>query len=333
MRILVLGGTRFVGRTFVEEATLAGHEVTLFNRGRTRPDLFPSVERLRGDRDADLSALAGRTWDSVFDPACYLPRLARRAAEALRDAAPHYTFVSSLSAYADEATPGQDETAPLATIEDPTTEEVTGQTYGGLKVLAEREVERVFGERALILRPGFICGPYDNIERMPYWLRRLDRGGEILAPERPDFPVQLIDARDIARFALAGAAAGRGGVFNLCAPPEPHRYGDLLEAAARVVGRPNPRLVWVSLEFMLEHGLCEWEALPWWAPPQEFGVTRFDASRAFAAGLETRPVEESFRDCWAWDRTRADEPLNLERVGLTPEREAELLGAWRAATS
>jgi 2'-hydroxyisoflavone reductase len=252
------------------------------------------------------------------------------AAEALGDATAHYTFVSSLSAYADEATVGQDETAGLATIEDPKTEEVTGQTYGALKVLAEAEVQRVFAERALVLRPGFICGPYDGVDRMPYWLRRLDRGGEVLAPERPDFPVQLIDARDIARFALAQAERASGGVFNLCAPPESHRFEDLLETAALVVGRPDPLVRWVSLEFMLEHGLAGWEALPWWAPPAELGVTRFDAARAFAAGLEARPVQESFRDGWAWDRTR---PRDALRVGLTPEHEAELLDAWRSWTA
>jgi 2'-hydroxyisoflavone reductase len=329
MRVLVLGGTRFVGRAFVEEALAAGHEVTLFNRGRTNPELFPEVERLRGDRSADLSMLRSRSFDAVFDPSCYLPRVARMSAEALSDAAPHYTFVSSLSAYADGDALDQDETAPVATIPDPTVEEVTDDTYGALKVLAEREVQRVYGDRALILRPGYICGPYDNIDRMPYWLRRVARGGEILAPERPEFPVQLIDARDIGRFALALAGRGEGGVFNLCAPAEPHAFGDLLEAAGRVVGAGELRLTWPSLEFMLANGLGEGEALPWWVPPEEFGLTRFDASKAIAAGLVARPVEDSLRDCWAWDRTRGDEPLRADR-GLDPAREAELLAAWHA---
>jgi 2'-hydroxyisoflavone reductase len=328
MRILVLGGTGFVGRAFVGEAVAAGHEVTLFNRGRTRPELFPQLERILGDRGVDLSALSGRSWDAVFDPSCYVPRVARLSAEAVAGLAPHYTFISSLSVYADESTAGQDESGPLATIGDPTVEEVTGETYGALKVLSEREVQRVHGDRSLVLRPGFICGPYDNIDRMPYWLRRMERGGEILAPERPDFPVQLIDARDIGRFALAMAERGEGGVFNLCAPQEPYRIGDLLDAAARTVGRADPALAWVSLEFMLEHGLAEWEAVPWWVPPAELAFSRFDASRALEAGLQVRPIDESFRDCWAWDRTRAGEPLRSDR-GLAPEREAQLLAAWR----
>lgn len=328
MRILVLGGTQFVGRAFVEEALAAEHEVTLFNRGRTRPELFPEVEKVRGDRERDLSLLAARTWDAVFDPSCYLPRVARMSAKALRDATGHYTFVSSLSAYGDITTTGQDERAPVATMGDPTVEDVTDETYGPLKVLAEREVQRAFGAHALILRPGYICGPYDNIDRMPYWLRRIERGGEVLAPERPDFPVQLIDARDIARFALALAGRDEGGVFNLCAPQESYRFGDLLETAARVVGRAL-EATWASAEFLLEHDLHTWESFPWWVPPAELAFSRFDASRALAAGLEIRPIEESFRDCWAWDRTRADEPIRSDR-GLAPDRERELLVEWHA---
>jgi 2'-hydroxyisoflavone reductase len=329
MRILVLGGTRFVGRAYVEMALAVGNEVTLFNRGTTNPELFPDVEKVRGDRERDLSALAGRTWDEVLDPACYLPRVARISAEALRDAAPHYTFVSSLSAYGDIRSTGQDETGPVATMQDPTVEEITDETYGPLKVLAEREVQRVFGDGALILRPGFICGPYDSADRMPYWLRRLERDGEILAPEGPDFPVQLIDARDIAWFALTLASRGQGGLFNLCAPQEPHRLRDLLETAGRVVGNPHPDVTWASADFLLEHGLADFEAFPWWVPPQEFAFSRFDASRALAAGLEVRPIEDSFRSCWEWDRARGSVPLR-EGEGLSPEREAELLAAWHA---
>ena len=329
MRILVLGGTRFVGRAYVEEALALGHEVTLFNRGRTAPDLFRDVERLRGDRDADLTALRGRTWDVVVDPACYLPRQARTTAELLADAAEHYTFVSSLSVYADETVTGQDESGRLGTLEDPATEDITDVTYGPLKVLAEQEVQRVFGDRALILRPGYIGGPYDSLDRMPFWLRRLERGGEVLAPESPDFPVQLIDARDIARFALALAERREGGVFNLCAPQEPHRFGDLLETAARVVGQNAPTFTWAPFDFLLEHELETWEAFPWWSPPNEYAFTRFDASKALAAGLVARPIEDSLRDCWAWDRTRAETPLREDR-GLPPEREAELLAALRA---
>jgi 2'-hydroxyisoflavone reductase len=328
MRILVIGGTRFVGRAYVESAIAAGHEVTLFNRGRTNADLFPDLERIRGDRGVDLSALAGRTWDAVFDPACYLPRLARVSAEALDDATGHYAFVSSLSVYDDLTTTGQGESGHLGTIVDATTEEITDDTYGPLKVLAEREVQRVFGERALVLRPGFITGPRDTLDRMPYWLRRVALGGEVLAPESPDYAVQLIDARDIALFALAMAERGESGVFNVCAPATPYPMMQILESCRAVTGS-DATFTWVSAEFLRAHGLDAEEALPYWEAPEYVALTRFDPSKALAAGLPVRPLEESIRDTWSWDRARLDTPLR-DGVGVSIEREAELLAAWRA---
>lgn len=327
MRLLVIGGTRFVGRAYVETAVAAGHEVTAFNRGQTNPHLFPDVERIHGDR-VDFSALAGRTWDAVFDPACYLPRLARISAEALDGATGHYSFVSSLSVYDDLTTIGQDESGRLGTIADPTAEEITDDTYGPLKVLAEHEVQRVFGERALVLRPGFITGPYDTIDRMPYWLRRVALGGEVLAPESPDYAVQLIDARDIALFALAMAERGDGGVFNLCAPATPYPMVEILESCRTVTGS-DATFTWVSTAFLRAHGLDAEEALPYWEAPEYVALTRFDPSKALAAGLRVRPLEESVRDTWSWDRTRLDTPLH-DGVGVSLDREAELLAAWHA---
>ena len=289
MRILVIGGTRFVGRAYVETAFAAGHEVTLFNRGQTNADLFPEIERVRGDRGVDLSVLAGRTWDAVFDPACYLPRVARISAEALENATRHYAFVSSLSVYDDLTTTGQDESGRLATILDPTDEEINDETYGALKVLAEQEVQRVFGERALVLRPGFITGPYDSIDRMPYW---------------------------------------QGGVFNLCAPAEPHPLGRILETCRDVTGS-DAAFTWVSAEFLSGNGLDAEEALPYWEAPEYVALTRLDPSKALAAGLPVRPLDVSITDTWAWDRTRSGAPLR-EGIGVSPEREAELLAAWHA---
>ena len=334
MRLLVLGGTRFVGRAYVDDALAAGHEVTLFNRGRTNPELFPETEKLVGDREDSLDPVVerGRTWDAVFDPSCYVPRLARSSAEALRDLAPHYTFVSSLSVYDDLSTLGQDESGHLGTIDDPTSEDITDESYGPLKVLAEREVQRVYGDAALILRPGYIGGPWDVLGRMPWWLHRISLGGEVLAPGSPEAPVQLIDARDIARFSLAHAERGEGGVFNLCAPQEPYRLGALLEIAATVVGQDAVTFTWASTEYLVENKLDTWEAFPWWVPPHEFAFSRFDASRALAAGLRITPIEDSFRDCWAWMQTLSEPPLRDDR-GLRPEREAELLDAWHARGS
>jgi 2'-hydroxyisoflavone reductase len=331
VRILVLGGTKFVGRSYVEEALAAGHEVTLFNRGVTNPDLFPEVEHVHGDRDVDLAPLRGRTWDVAFDPACYLPRHARTAAEALRDAVEHYAFVSTLGVYADEETPDQGEDGPLLELKDPSSENVH-EDYGPLKVAAEREITDAFGERALILRPGFVVGPYDQIDRMPWWLRRIARGGEVLVPGEPDDPldtVQLIDARDIARFALAMAERRHGGVFNLCAPPDGLRLERLLDICAEVTGSTGVTYTYVSEALLLEDGLDAWEPLPYWVASRYAAFRRFDASAALAAGLEVRPVRESFRDCWAWDRARGSEPLS-DRAGITAEHEDRLLAAWHA---
>lgn len=326
MRILVLGGTKFVGRSYVERALEAGHDVTLFNRGRTGPELFGDVEQILGDRDVSLGPLEGRSWDLVFDPSCYLPRHARMAASVLEDSTEHYTFVSSLSAYADETTPDQNETAPLAELTDPETEDIA-EHYGALKVASERAIQRAYGDRALVLRPGFIGGPYDQVERMPWWLRRLARGGEVLVPGRPTDRVQVIDARDIAAFALTLAARRQGGVFNLCAPSDGVEMRELLDTCAAAVGATDVTYTYLAEPFLLEHGVPEDEPVPYWVGTRYLAIRRFDPSRAFAAGLRTRSLLDTLRDCWAWDRDRPQETLP---VGLEPERERELLAAWHA---
>ena len=326
MRILILGGTKFVGRSYVEGALEAGHDVTLFNRGRTAPELFGEVEQIRGDRDVSLEPLEGRSWDVVFDPSCYLPRHAQMAASALAGSTEHYTFVSSVSAYADETTPDQDEAAPLAELADPATEDIP-QHYGALKVASERALQDAFGDRALILRPGFIGGPYDQVERMPWWLRRLARGGEVLVPGEPGERVQVIDARDVAAFALELASRRDGGVFNVCAPPHGYEMRELLDACAAAVGASDVAYTYVPESFLLEQGVPEDEPVPYWVGTRYLAIRRFDPSRAFAAGLRTRPLSATFRDCWGWDRAREQETLP---VGLAPERERELLAAWHA---
>ncbi len=196
MKVLVLGGTQFLGRHFVETALAQGHTVTLFNRGQTNPGLYPEVERITGDRTADLSPLRGRTWDAVIDTSGFVPRVVRSSAEALAPAAGHYIFISSLSVYRDFSAP-VDEASPVETLDDPGVEEVTGATYGGLKALCEEAVLSALPGRSLIVRAGLIVGPYDPLNRFPYWLTRIPRGGDVLAPGSPAHPVQLIDARAI----------------------------------------------------------------------------------------------------------------------------------------
>ncbi|MGZ4152655.1 MAG: NAD-dependent epimerase/dehydratase family protein [Actinomycetota bacterium] len=326
MRLLVLGGTGFVGRAFVEAALGAGHEVTLFNRGQRDPGAFPGAEHVTGDRERDLSPLDGRTWDAVFDASCYVPRIARLSARTLAGRVGVYGFVSSLSVYSGERTSDQDESAPVGTIEDPANEVIDERTYGPLKVLAEREVQEVFGDEALIERPGFIVGPHDTIDRMPWWLRRVARGGTVAAPSSPDYPLQLIDARDIGVWTLAMIEAGRGGVFNLCGPERPLRYGELLETIKRVT-RSDAEFVWLPESFLAEEGVDpNEEPFPYWLGPASESAPTFSNRRALDAGLTFHPLEQTIRDEVAWDAARPQEPLDR---GIDADRERALLDRWR----
>jgi 2'-hydroxyisoflavone reductase len=325
VRLLVLGGTGFVGRAFVEVALEAGHDVTLFNRGQRDPDAFPEAEHVAGDRERDLSALDGGTWDGVFDASCYVPRVARLSARALAGRAGVYAFVSSLSVYSDERTSDQDELAPFGTIDDPATEVIDDRTYGPLKVLAEREVHDVFGDRALIERPGFIVGPHDTIDRMPWWLRRVARGGAVAAPSSPDYPLQLIDARDIGVWTLSMLEAGRGGLFNLCGPERPLRYGELLETIKRVT-RSDAEFVWLPESFLAEEGVDpNEEPFPYWLGPASESAPTFSNRRALDGGLMFRPLEQTIRDEVAWDAARPQETLDR---GIEADRERALLERW-----
>ncbi|MEX0990256.1 MAG: NAD-dependent epimerase/dehydratase family protein [Actinomycetota bacterium] len=324
MRILVIGGTEFVGRTFVEAGLAQGHELTLFHRGRTGRDLFPDAERLLGDRDGGLDALRGRRWDMVLDTCGYVPRLVRDAAEMLADATERYLFVSTTSVYADESHPGIDEGAALADPEPfADSEEVSEESYGPLKVLCERAAMDAFGaERTLIVRPGYIVGPYDPTDRFTAHLVRVWRGGTFLAPGPPDLAMQGIDVRDLASWMLACAPQQTTGVFNAVGPAT--SIADILDCARRE-SRSDAEPVWVDAAFLLEAGVAD--EIPMWHPrPDEAGAMRFDPARAIGAGLNLRPIAETIRDTLAW-RT----PLLHERplvAGLTPQREKELLYAW-----
>lgn len=328
MKLLVIGGTRFLGRHFVEATLERGHTLTLFNRGRTSPELFPGVERIAGDRDGGLGALAGRTWDAVLDPSGYFPRVVGAAAAALAGRTGFYAFVSSISAYASPLVPGADESAPLATLADPNVEEITGETYGGLKAACEREVTRVFGERSLVIRPGLIVGPHDSTDRFPYWPRRLSRGGEVLAPANPGQPVQIIDARDLAGWLLTLIERGTGGTFNATGPAEPMTFGDVLERIRAALGAVAT-IRWVEGSFLLERGVQPWTELPLWVPPEDAGHDEVSNQRAIAAGLAFRPLAETARDTLAWDLARPPE-ARASSPALRPEREAELLREWHA---
>ena len=326
MRILIIGGTRFLGRHLVEAALAGSHEVTLFNRGKSNPDLFPQLETIIGDREKDIDKLAkaGRIWDTVIDVAGYLPRIVRLSAEALKDNVSRYVFISTISVYDNFRKIGMNELDSVGKLKDETVEEITGETYGPLKALCEQVVQEIYGERSLIIRPGLIVGPHDPTDRFTYWPVRVARGGDILAPQKPEALIQVIDARDLAEFTLDLITANASGIYNATGPDYPLTIGRLLEVSKQVSGS-NANVRWASLEFLNQNKVEPWSDMPTWIPDDEEGAgfARVDVSKATAAGLKFRPLEETVRDTLAWAQTR---PADHEwRAGLKAEREAELL--------
>jgi 2'-hydroxyisoflavone reductase len=322
VKLLVLGGTKFLGRAIVEAALDRGHEVTLFNRGRTNPDLFPEVEKLRGDRDGDLSALSGRSWDAVVDTSAYVPQQARASAEALAGAAAgHYLFISSLSAYADASQP-LDEESPLAELEEGQPDDRLLEdfsNYGALKVLCERAAADAFGGPTAVVRPGLIVGPHDPTGRFTYWPHRVARGGEVLAPALAESQVQFIDVRDLGEWVVHLSDQRSEGPFN--AANRDVTWKALLEAC-RETTDSDAELVWVDPDFLMEQEVGQWMELPMWLY-EDAGLHATDVSRAVDAGLTFRSLEETIRGA-------LDQAETTDAAGLDPEREAELIAAWKA---
>lgn len=328
MKLLVIGGTRFLGRHVVQQALDAGHQVALLHRGKSGPDLFPQAEHRIADRDGDLSVLAQGTWDAVIDTSAYFPRQVRSLAAALQGRVGQYQLVSTISVYASFEQPGLDENGPLATLADPGVETVTGETYGGLKVLCEQAAFEGFGEPCLVARPGLIVGPHDPTGRFTWWVQRAQRGGEMLAPGDPQGPAQFIDARDAAAWMLRQADAGTRGVFNLTGPDAPLTMGSFLQTALDTLAPAGSTLRWIDESFLLEHGVAPWSELPVWLPQASAGLHQVNIDRALVAGLRCRPLADTLRDTadWAAAATLPPKP----GTGMAPEREAELLAAWAA---
>jgi len=322
----------FLGRHIVDSATARGHQLTLFNRGRTDPSPIAGVEQIHGDREHDVSLLAGREWDVVIDTSGYLPRVVTASAELLAGAVDRYVFISSISAYGSFPRRGIDENAPTAPPPPADSEDISTY-YGELKAACERAVEQVLPGRTLVLRPGLIVGPLDPTERFTYWVRRLAEGGRVLAPDAPGQPAQLIDARDLAEWTVMMAERRGAGVFNATGPATPLTFGQMLERIRAATGN-RAELVWVPEEGLAEAGVSPWDQLPLWVDlprnPELLGLLAVDVGRAVAAGLEFRPLEDTVDDTLAWVRTRDGVPrrtggVALEPAGLAPSREAELL--------
>lgn len=338
MKILIIGGTKFFGRHLITAALDRGHEVTIFHRGKTRAENPANIEEILGDRNFDLDKLSGRKWDTLIDTCGYLPQLVRASAASLIDAVERYLFISSISAYADFRLTDYDETAALAQLTaeqyerfvaiDPKEDvngAILGDMYGALKTLCEKEVSAVFDQRALIIRPGLIVGEFDFTDRFTYWVMRIAKGGDVLAPGQPDRFVQIIDAKDLAEWIIRMIEEKETGIYNAVGKPFETTFGAILgEIKAQTESDAN--FVWGNDEFLENEGVAAWTEMPVYLPEKdEFaGFESANIDRALAKGLVFRPLAETIRDTFEWRRKQEFEL----RAGISAEREKELLDKW-----
>jgi len=356
MKILILGGTGFIGPHIVNRALANGHEMTLFNRGRSGPDLFPDLEHLQGDRYSDLSALEkavadGRRWDAVIDTFTYVPKTVTDAMDVLLPAMGQYVVISTISVYADMNTPGMDEDAPLAQIDDAVAEGITthrevGANYGAMKARVERAAEARFPGHVNVIRPGLIVGPRDTTGRYTYWPVRATEGGGMLAPGTGDDPVQIVDVKDLADFTVHCCEQKHMGTYNAVSPSGERTMRDIVDSCLRVAGPTGSEAtkpVWVDAGFLEANGVAAWQHMPAWIPASAddyAGIGQLSTARSIAAGLKTRPLDDTNRDTLAYYAERqaelraeegdefADDWATRIRGGISREREAEVLAAW-----
>lgn len=331
-KILILGGTGFLGPHLVEAARPRGHMVTLFNRGKTNPGRFTDLEQLHGDRDGDLKSLEGRKWDAVIDTSGYVPRIVRQSAELLAQNVAQYVFISTISVYGDSRAPGMDESAPTEKL--PAGEEKSEEVkkyYGALKALCEQTVSQVYGARATNIRPGLIVGPGDPTDRFTYWPVRIDRGGEAMAPGDGNDPVQLIDGRDLALWTVKCVEEGHFGTFNGVGPAEKMVMKQLVDACVKASATPAT-ITWVPWTFLEKKEVSPWQDMPVWIPTQGEGAGfgQLSNKAALSRGLAFRPTDETVRDTLAWWKGQPEERRARLRAGISPEREKEVLAEWKA---
>ena len=333
--ILVLGGTGFIGPHMVREALRRGHTVTLFNRGRTNNELFPDLETIKGDRGGDLSVLEGRKWDAVIDNSGYVPRHVQNSAATLAPNVGQYLYISTISVYDSFATPN-DENSKLATIDDETIEEVTGATYGALKALCEKRARaEISADKLTVLRPTYICGPGDHTDRFSYWPVRISKGGEVLMTGGPEYPLQIIDVRDLANFTIDCLDQKIVATYNTVTPVASYTIGDLLSDSQAVTG-VDVKPVWVDEDFANDAAeksqTQNWGMFPIWhgLHGDSANASSISGEKAVAAGLHNRPIKETARDLLQWWSTLPEERTATMAAGMTAEVEAELIAAWKA---
>jgi 2'-hydroxyisoflavone reductase len=334
--ILILGGTGFIGPHIVNAAVERGHTVTLFNRGKTHADLFPNLEKLRGDRDGQLDALRGRQWDVVIDPSGYVPRIVKMSTELLAPNVKQYLFVSTISVYKQPGTPNMDESAPLETTPEPQSEEVA-KYYGALKALSEQAAEAAMPGRVTVVRPGLIIGPGDPTGRFTHWPARCAEGGEVLAPGDGSTPTQYIDARDLANWIVKLIEEGTVGTFNALGPEKQITMKEVL-TACNAAGGNKAKLTWVDWKFLDQQDVGPWAEMPMWIPTEEDpGFGTMSNARAVAAGLVFRPIGDTAKDTLAWlanlpaDMT-PEQKKRATSSGISRDKEAKVLAAWHSAS-
>jgi 2'-hydroxyisoflavone reductase len=340
MKILIIGGTKFLGRHLIAAAQARGHQVTLFNRGKFSSEEFEGVEQIRGDRNSDLNKLKNQAWDAVIDTCGYLPQSVKASAEALKDSVNQYVFISSISAYAGFSNPDFDETAPLAELNDEQRERfqkidpkgditayVLGDMYGALKVLCEREVEKAFPGKNLIVRSGLIVGAFDWTDRFTYWVMRVSKGGEVLAPGTPNRFVQMIDGRDLAEWIIKMTEKGRAGIYHATGKPFELTMEKMLQEIKTVTGS-DVTFTWVDEKFLKRENIREWSEMPLYLAESDREAQGFlsaNIDKALQFGLEFRPLSDTIRETLDWRQTVNDEL----KAGINVEREKELLRKWR----
>lgn len=328
MKILILGGKRFLGRAIVEAVLRAGHTPTLFNRGKTNPELFPNIKNLIGDRDTNLEALKRRKWDAIIDTSGYLPRVVKKSALALSGKCEQYVFISTISVYRDYLQPDIDESYPLAQLADPDDEDYTGDSYGPLKALCEYEIQQNFDGKVLVIRPGVIVGPQDPTDRFTYWPHRVAQGGRMIAPSPPSASLQFIDVRDLAEFIVRMVEKNAAGAYNAVGPRTPATFGSLL-VACREAALTDAEFVWMEDDFLLREAVQPWTDLPLWVPasdPSFAGFYNINNSRAVKAGLTFRSLSQTVSDTLAWIKTWP--PDRTLKVGIDRAREKALLAQY-----
>jgi 2'-hydroxyisoflavone reductase len=339
LKILILGGTAFLGPAFVNVARSRGHEITLFNRGKTNKDLYPDLVKLRGDRDGDLTALETGTWDVCLDTSGYIPHMVKASTELLKGRVDQYIFISSISVYADFKEKGLNEKSAVGVITDEeiatalTMKDITGLNYGPLKALCEQAASAAFGNKACNIRPGLIVGPRDRSDRFTYWPVRIAKGGEVMVPDKPEIPTQVIDVRDLAEFIVACCEKDINGVFNATSPPEELTMGELFDTCKSVSGS-DATFTWVDPAFLEENEIAAWSDMPVWVPldGDDAGHPYVNIDRALKEGLTFRPISETVRGTLDWWNTVSQERKDKDmRSGITAEREAELLAKWHEA--